>query len=76
MNGELRQSSSTDLLIFGIEHAITELSAGMTLKAGSIISMGTPAGVGMGMEPPVYLKKGDVVRCEVEGIGILENTIG
>lgn len=38
--------------------------------------MGTPAGVGMGMEPPVYLKKGDVVRCEVEGIGILENTIG
>ena len=76
VNGELRQSSSTDLLIFGIEHAITELSAGMTLKAGSIISMGTPAGVGMGMEPPVYLKKGDVVRCEVEGIGILENTIG
>ncbi|MDY5576478.1 MAG: fumarylacetoacetate hydrolase family protein [Lachnospiraceae bacterium] len=76
VNGEMRQSSSTDLLIFGIEHAVTELSAGMTLKAGSIISMGTPAGVGMGMTPPVYLKKGDVVRCEVEGIGILENRIG
>lgn len=76
VNGEMRQCSSTDLLIFGIEHAITELSAGMTLKAGSIISMGTPAGVGMGMDPQVYLKKGDVVRCEVEGIGVLENTIG
>lgn len=76
VNGELRQSSSTDLLIFGIEHALVELSAGMTLKAGSIISMGTPAGVGMGMTPPVYLKKGDVVRCEVDGIGVLENTVG
>ena len=45
----------------------------MTLKAGTIIAMGTPAGVGMGFEPPKYLACGDVVRCEIDGIGVLEN---
>ena len=47
----------------------------MTLKAGTIIAMGTPAGVGMGFTPPKYLKSGDVVRCEIDGIGVLENTV-
>lgn len=75
VNGELRQSSNTELLIFGIEHVISELSKGMTLKAGTIISMGTPAGVGMGFVPPKFLKKGDTVVCEIEKIGKLTNIV-
>lgn len=75
VNGELRQNSTTGLLIFSIAHVIEELSHGMKLKAGTIISMGTPAGVGMGFEPPKFLKPGDVVTCEIEGIGTLTNPI-
>lgn len=75
VNGELRQDGSTAQWIYGIEDVIEELSSGMTLEAGTIISMGTPAGVGMGFDPPRYLKSGDVVRCEVEGIGVLENPV-
>lgn len=75
INGELRQDAVTDQLIFGIPHIIHELSRGMTLKAGTVIATGTPAGVGMGFDPPKFLKKGDVVRCEIEGIGVLENTV-
>lgn len=75
VNGELRQDSSTELLIFGLDHIVSELSQGMTLKAGTIISTGTPAGVGMGFTPPRFLKHGDVVKCEVEGIGAITNTV-
>ena len=75
VNGELRQNSTTDLMITSIEDVIHELSQGVTLKAGTIIAMGTPAGVGMGFEPPKFLKSGDVVECEIEGIGILKNSI-
>ena len=75
INRELRQDAVTDELIFGIPHIIHELSQGMTLKAGTVIATGTPAGVGMGFDPPKFLKKGDVVRCEIEGIGVLENTV-
>lgn len=75
VNGELRQNSKTDLLIFDIAHVIEELSSGMTLKAGTIISMGTPAGVGMGFQPPKFLKYGDVVECYIENIGTLRTYI-
>jgi len=75
VNGELRQNSTTDLMITSIEDVIHELSQGVTLKAGTIIAMGTPAGVGMGFEPPRFLKAGDVVECEIEGIGCLKNTV-
>jgi len=75
VNGELRQNSTTNLMITSIEDVIHELSQGVTLKAGTIIAMGTPAGVGMGFEPPKFLKAGDVVECEIEGIGCLKNTI-
>lgn len=75
VNREPRQYSNTNQMIFDIPHIISELSGGMTLKAGTIISTGTPAGVGMGMQPPRFLKKGDVVRCEIEGIGVLENLV-
>lgn len=75
VNGELRQDSNTDLLIFGIGHIISELSKGMTLKPGTIIATGTPAGVGMGFDPPKFLKPGDVVECRIEGIGSIVNTV-
>lgn len=75
VNGELRQDSNTGLLIFGIPHIISELSRGMTLRAGTIIATGTPAGVGMGFQPPVFLKSGDVVECIIEGIGSITNPV-
>ena len=76
VNGELRQDSNTGLFIHGIEEVICELTKGMTLKAGTIIATGTPAGVGMGFVPPKFLKIGDVVECIIEGIGTLKNTVG
>ncbi|MDO4492609.1 MAG: fumarylacetoacetate hydrolase family protein [Clostridia bacterium] len=75
VNGELRQNSSTKLLISGIPEILSELSAGMTLKAGTIIATGTPAGVGMGFDPPRFLSPGDTVTCEIEKIGTLTNRI-
>ena len=63
-------------MIFHISHIISELSKGMTLKAGTVISTGTPSGVGMGFEPPRFLKPGDEVACEIEEIGILTNRVG
>lgn len=75
VNGELRQDGSTSQWIYGIQDVIEDLSAGMTLKAGTIVSMGTPAGVGMGFQPPKFLQKGDEVRCQADGIGNLTNFI-
>ncbi len=75
VNGQKRQDSNTRLQIFDIDHVIAELSRGMTLRAGTIIATGTPAGVGMGMDPPQFLQPGDVVRCEIEGLGTLTNTV-
>ena len=75
VNGELRQNSNTGFMIQKVEGAVSELSQGMTLKAGTIIAMGTPAGVGLGFKPPKFLKPGDVVTCEIAGIGKLENQI-
>ena len=75
VNGELRQSSTTDMLLFGIDYIVSNLSQGMTLRAGSIIATGTPKGVGMGFDPPKFLRKGDVVECEIEAIGTLTNPI-
>lgn len=75
VNGELRQDSTTDLLITGIADIIAELSSGMTLLPGTIIATGTPSGVGMGFDPPRFLKSGDIVECEIEGIGVLRNMV-
>lgn len=75
VNKELRQNSNTKYFIFDIAYVLKELSAGMRLKAGSIISMGTPSGVGMGLNPPQFLKDKDEVRCEIEQIGELCNVI-
>ncbi len=75
VNGEIRQNSNTEKLIFDVAYVIEELSSGFTLKAGTIISTGTPAGVGMGFEPPKFLQVGDVVECEIQGIGTLTTPI-
>ena len=75
VNGEERQRSTTDHLITGIPEILEELSSGMTLLPGTIIATGTPAGVGMGFDPPRFLKAGDRVACIIEEIGTLENTV-
>ncbi|MGN0400051.1 MAG: fumarylacetoacetate hydrolase family protein [Blautia sp.] len=75
VNKELRQSGTTERFIFDIPHVIQELSGAMTLQKGTIIAMGTPAGVGMGMVPPRFLNPGDIVECGIEGIGYIRNKI-
>ena len=75
VNGELRQQSNTYLLITSIGQILEELTAGMTLLPGTIIATGTPAGVGMGFDPPKFLQSGDVVECAIEGIGTLRSTV-
>lgn len=75
VNGELRQKSNTALLITSIGQILEELTGGMTLLPGTIIATGTPAGVGMGFDPPKFLQSGDVVECAIEGIGALRSTV-
>ena len=75
INGELRQDSSVANLIFDIPGLIETLSQAMTLEPGDIIATGTPAGVGMGYNPPRFLKKGDQVKITIEPIGTLENPV-
>lgn len=75
INGELRQESNSKLLIFDIPTIIETLSAGMELLPGDVIATGTPAGVGIGFNPPKFLQSGDVVRMEIPRIGILENEV-
>ena len=76
VNSELRQDSNTRNFIFDIPELISRLSAGITLYPGDILVTGTPSGVGAGFTPPRFLRPGDVVECEIEGIGILRNTVG
>jgi 2-keto-4-pentenoate hydratase/2-oxohepta-3-ene-1,7-dioic acid hydratase in catechol pathway len=75
VNGELRQDANTRALIFDVPTLIETISAGLTLMPGDIIATGTPAGVGIGFDPPKYLRPGDVVRIEIGGIGVLENPV-
>jgi 2,4-didehydro-3-deoxy-L-rhamnonate hydrolase len=75
VNGELRQNGSTAEWIFSLNQLLSFLSGIMTLEPGDIISTGTPAGVGLFRNPPAFLKPGDVVRLEAEGIGHLENVV-
>ena len=75
VNGQERQNASTTDLIFDIPTLIETLSAGITLYPGDVIATGTPVGVGIGFTPPQYLKAGDVVRVEIDGIGVLENPV-
>jgi 2-keto-4-pentenoate hydratase/2-oxohepta-3-ene-1,7-dioic acid hydratase in catechol pathway len=75
VNGEKRQDAPVSDLIFDIPTLIETISAGITLEPGDIIATGTPAGVGIGFDPPRFLRSGDVVRIEVARIGVLENPV-
>ena len=75
VNDELRQDANTASLIFDVPTIIAALSAGMTLYPGDVIATGTPAGVGIGFNPPRYLQNGDRVAVEIAGIGRLENPV-
>ena len=75
VNGETRQDSRTSKMIFDLREIIRQLSIGFTLRPGDVVMTGTPEGVGYAMQPPQTLKDGDVVECEVDGIGVLRNTV-
>lgn len=75
VNDELRQDSTTELLIFSCAQMVEYLSTAFTLEPGDVLCTGTPAGVGKGFNPPKWLKPGDTVRIEVEQVGVLENPI-
>lgn len=75
VNGTTRQDSNTSDLYFGVPKIIESLSGALTLEPGDIIATGTPSGVAAGMKEPAFLQKGDVVEAEVEGVGVLRNTI-
>ena len=75
VNGELRQDSNTGLLIFGLDHIVSELSQNMTLKAGTMIATGSPANFDAGDPEKLLLLPGDLIRCEVSGIGALVNIV-
>ena len=75
VNGELRQDSTTADLIFGPRALVDFISETCTLEPGDLILTGTPSGVGMALDPPQFLQPGDLVRCEVEGLGAIEHRI-
>jgi len=75
VNGEVRQDSIVERLIFDIPTLLSTISKTMTLEVCDIIATGTPAGVGIGFEPPVYLKSGDQVEVSIDKLGALRNTI-
>ncbi len=75
LNGDLRQDATTADMIFPIDVIIEQLSRGMTLEPGDVIATGTPSGVGMGRTPQEFMKDGDVIETEIEGVGTLRNTV-
>jgi 2-keto-4-pentenoate hydratase/2-oxohepta-3-ene-1,7-dioic acid hydratase in catechol pathway len=76
VNDELRQDANTGDLIFDIPTLIETISAGITLYPGDVIATGTPKGAGLGFDPPRYLRPGDCVRIEIDGLGMLVNRVG
>jgi 2-keto-4-pentenoate hydratase/2-oxohepta-3-ene-1,7-dioic acid hydratase in catechol pathway len=75
VNGRAMQRGQTSDMIFDVAHLVSYVSQFMTLLAGDVISTGTPEGVGMGKQPPLYLKAGDVVECGIDGIGQLRQRV-
>ena len=69
------QDGTTSDMIWDVPHLVELISAAITLEPGDVIATGTPSGVGVFRDPPVFLEPGDRVRCEVEGIGIVENPV-
>jgi 2-keto-4-pentenoate hydratase/2-oxohepta-3-ene-1,7-dioic acid hydratase in catechol pathway len=75
LNGQTVQKANTRLMVFPIRQLVTELSRGMTLLAGTIVLTGTPAGVGAGRTPPLYLKDGDTIEVKIAKVGHLVNKV-
>ena len=75
VNGEIRQQSSTADMSFSVAEQIEYLSTAFTLEPGDLLATGTPKGVGAAMDPPRFLQPGDIVRCEIDGIGAIENQV-
>jgi len=75
VNGELRQDSSTSDLVFGPRALVDFIAETITVEPGDLILTGTPSGVGMSMDPPRFLESGDVVRMEIEGLGVIEHAV-
>ena len=75
VNGQKRQDGNTGDMIFNLWQQIAYLSTAFTLDSGDLIATGTPEGVGIAMQPPVFLQPGDVVRCEIDGLGAIENRV-
>jgi acylpyruvate hydrolase len=75
LNGEVMQNSSTSLMIFDVIDIVVYLSSMMTLEPGDVICTGTPGGVGLYRDPPVFLKEGDVIEIEIDGLGLLSNPV-
>jgi 2-keto-4-pentenoate hydratase/2-oxohepta-3-ene-1,7-dioic acid hydratase in catechol pathway len=75
LNGETMQNSRTDQLIFGVPELIEFLSSSVTLEPGDVIATGTPPGVGFARKPPVFLKPGDRMEVEIEGLGVLASPV-
>ena len=75
LNGETMQDASTSEMIFGCSDQIATLSTAFTLEPGDLVSTGTPAGVGFARQPPVFLRAGDTVRIEIDGVGAIENPV-
>ncbi len=75
VNGVLKQDGNTSRMYFKVPRLLAELSLGLTLEPGDILATGTPPGIGHARKPPEYLKPGDVLESEIEGIGVLRNPI-
>jgi 2-keto-4-pentenoate hydratase/2-oxohepta-3-ene-1,7-dioic acid hydratase in catechol pathway len=75
VNGVTKQDSNTSKMIFSVRRVIAILSTGLTLEPGDIIATGTPSGVGFARKPPEFLKAGDIMETEIEGIGTMRNTV-
>lgn len=75
LNGKTMQDARTDTMLFSVRRLIEFITSVITLRPGDIIATGTPAGVGAAMEPPVFMSPGDVIEVEIDGIGVLRNTV-
>ncbi|MBD3649011.1 MAG: fumarylacetoacetate hydrolase family protein, partial [Pseudomonadales bacterium] len=75
VNDEVRQDSNTKHMIYSIREQIAHLTTAFTLEPGDVLATGTPSGVGAAMDPPHFLKEGDVVRIEIEKVGVIENKV-
>jgi acylpyruvate hydrolase len=75
LNGQVMQDANTTDMVFGVARTISLLSEAMTLEPGDVLVMGTPGGVGYARTPPVWMKAGDTIEIDIEGVGILSNPV-